>query len=83
MRQCLMQLTYEVDARRRKLLFINVGKYFSAFPVIWLGGFQAMRHHVGARYVSWGMGFFLTSPTSSWSMEVKVEVCTYMYHGCY
>lgn len=47
-----MQLTYEVDARRRKLLFINVGKYFSAFPVIWLGGFQAMRHHVGARYVS-------------------------------
>lgn len=51
-RQCLMQLTYEVDARRRKLLAINVGKYLSAFPVIWLGGFQAMRHHDGTRYVS-------------------------------
>lgn len=47
-----MQLTYEVDPRRRKLLMINVGKYLSAFPVIWLGGFQAMRHYDGARYVS-------------------------------
>lgn len=50
-RQCVMQLTYEVDPRRRKLLAINVGKYLSAFPVIWLSGYQAMRHEHGARYV--------------------------------
>lgn len=47
-----MQLTYEVDARRRKLLAINIGKYMSAFPVIWLGGYQAMRHFNGAKFVS-------------------------------
>lgn len=51
-RQCAMQLTYEVDPRRRKLLTINVGKYLSAFPVIWLSGYQSLRHAHGARYVS-------------------------------
>lgn len=42
-RQCYMQLMYEVDSRRKKLLTINVGKYLSAFPVIWLTGLQAMQ----------------------------------------
>lgn len=51
-RQCVMQLTYEVDARRRALLVINVGKYLSAFPVIWLSGYNAMRQHEGMRHVS-------------------------------
>lgn len=51
-RQCAMQLTYEVDGRRRRLLAINVGKYLSAFPVIWLTGYQAMQEDHGARHVS-------------------------------
>ena len=47
-----MQLTYEVDPQRRRLLAINVGKYLSAFPVIWLTGYQAMKQDEGAGYVS-------------------------------
>lgn len=38
----MMQLQYEVDPRRRRLLSINVGKYVSAFPVIWLPAVRAM-----------------------------------------
>ncbi|CAM9201053.1 unnamed protein product [Ascophyllum nodosum] len=46
-RQCWTQLSAEVDAQRRRLLMINVGKYMSAFPVIWLTGYQAIRQDGG------------------------------------
>lgn len=50
-RQCTMQLNYEADAWRRRLLAINVGKYLSAFPVIWLTGLQSMLQDEGAAEV--------------------------------
>ncbi|CAM9969787.1 unnamed protein product, partial [Hapterophycus canaliculatus] len=76
-RQCAMQLTYEVDSRRRKLLAINVGKYLSAFPVIWLSGYQAMRHDHGARYLP-GVGAAiivaaLFNSAYSFAWDVKMD----------
>ncbi|CAM9514062.1 unnamed protein product [Pylaiella littoralis] len=76
-RQCVMQLTYEVDGRRRRLLAINVGKYLSAFPVIWLGGYQAMRHYDGARYLP-GVGnaiiaAALFNSAYSFAWDVKMD----------
>lgn len=55
-RQCGMQLNYEPDAWRRMLLAINVGKYLSAFPVIWLTGLQSMLKDEGAAEVRTSYG---------------------------
>ncbi|CAM9848145.1 unnamed protein product [Ectocarpus sp. 6 AP-2014] len=76
-RQCVMQLTYEVDPKRKLLLAINVGKYLSAFPVIWLTGYQAMRHYDGAAYLP-GVGkaiiaVALLNSVYSFAWDVKMD----------
>lgn len=73
-RQCAMQLTYEVDPRRRTLLAINVGKYLSAFPVIWLSGYQAMQRYHGDANVSFRPCRTMV-PRASISRALRCCVC--------
>lgn len=41
-RQCLSLLRAEGDPRRRQMHTLNIGKYMSSFPLIWLGALRAL-----------------------------------------
>jgi EXS family len=69
-RQCEALRRVEPDPYRRRLHSLNIGKYASSFPVIWLSALQALRPHSLAH---WPLG----------SLAVAAAVVNTLYCLCW